>query len=427
MPLSAPVKALALVVFIAAIAGATYAVQSTLGNSVEAQLLTVSASRDVVNATPGHNATYLLTVSNRDATSRDVVVEATGFATGRSDPTTVRGGSNATLFLTVSVPADVEPGDHDVDVRLLTDGRVVRERDALLTVRVLEPAPGFQQGDVAQVVYTGRLTATGRVFNTNDRMLVGLNVPKTETYRFSEGILSVVTTPRPNVVPGVYEGLLGMQPGESRTVTFGPEDGYGNATEEEVFARDDILPRVLRVENAVQSVPRTAFDAYVEETRQGNASDFTVGSIFLLDQNRALWPYRIVGMSNESVDYQLGAEPGDAFTIYPFWPNSSVVESINESTVVFRTTPTTAIDEAITFRTFWPEMSSVRSVNETSIVVRHSPPLGFSYAHVGQSGQPRQASIKEVSEERIVLAIPSQNPLAGRDLTFDLMLVSIDR
>jgi len=427
VPLSTPVKALALVVFLAAIAGATYAVQTTLGNSVETQLLSVVATRDAVNATPGHNVTYLVTVANRDAVSRDVVVEAHGVASGASPLTTVRGGSNATVFLTVSVPSGLGPGDHDVDVRVVSEGRVFREREGLLSLRVLPAAPGFAIGDVARASFTGRLAATGRVFNTNDRDLVGLNVPKTDSYAFSDRVLTVTTSPRPTVVQGVYEGMLGMQPGETRTFTFPPEMGYGAATDEEVFARDDILPRELTLDNVVQEVPRDAFDAYVEETGQGAASNFTPGKTFLLEQNRALWPYRIVNMTNESVQYQLGANVGDAFTVYPFWENASVVSTINDTTVVFRTTPTTPIGDPFTFRVFWPEMSSVASVNETSIAVRHSPPLGYSYAHVGASGTPRQASIKEVSEQRIVLAIPSQNPLAGKDLTFDVTLLSLDR
>jgi len=218
-----------------------------------------------------------------------------------------------------------------------------------------------------------------------------------------------------------------MQAGEHRTITFGPEKGYGPATEEQIEPRDEVIPRDITLENEVQRVARETFDTYVVESGQGRPQDFAVGDIFTLNQNGNDWPYRIVSMSAQAVEYQLAAEVGQRYSIYPFWANGSIVEDVNETHITFRTTPTTQVGQAFTMRAAWPQMTALREVNETHAVVRHSPPVGYSYTIVTQMGQPREASVKEVTETRIVVALPSPNPLAGRDLTFDVILVSLQK
>ena len=427
MALSAPVKAVALVVFLAAIAGATYGVSSFVGDTVESQLYSVTPTRALSNATPGNEVSYVVTVSNRGTASTDVVVEVAGAATGRSAVTTIRGNSTVGVFVTVSVPEGLAPGEHALDVRLLEGERVIRTRAGLLTLRVMPEAPGLEPGDSAEVIYVGRLTATGRVFNTNDPVLLEVPFPKTDTYRFSQGLLPFQTAPRPNVVSGLYEGMLGMQPGEHRSVSFGPEKGYGNATDEQPEPREERLQREITLVNDAQRVARATFDEYILETRQGQPSDFEAGDTFILNQQGNDWPYQIVSITPQVVEYRLAAVVGESYTVYPFWPNASVVTSINETQVSFRTTPTTQPGQAFTMRAYWPQMSTVREVTEDEIIVRHSPPVGYSYTSITQLGQPREATIKEVSEERIVVAYPSPNPLAGRDLTFDVILVSLTK
>ncbi|HUR70100.1 MAG TPA: FKBP-type peptidyl-prolyl cis-trans isomerase [Candidatus Thermoplasmatota archaeon] len=427
MALSTPVKALAFVLFLAAIAGATYAVTGVLGDTVESHLLSVSAPRASVNATGGHNVTYLVTVANRDTAARDVRLKVDGLASGESDIATVRGSSNATLFVTVSIPEDAPVGDHALDVSVVSGAAAPRRHAGLLTLHILPAAPGFGPGDETDILYTGRLSATGRVFNTNDRGLVGLAVPKTDTYRFSDGFLHVVTVPRLSIVPGLAEGMRGMQPGESRTVSFPPEQGYGPATEDQQFNRDDVLQRNITVVNDEQSVARETFDAYLNESGQGDPATFKVGDTFKLDQDGSLWPYRVTNLSSEVVTYKLAAKVGESYTIYPFWPNSSVLTAIDEAHVSFRTTPTTPVGEKFTFKQFWPAMSSLKEVNDTAIVVRNDPPVGFTFSQVGAGGAPREATVKSVNETRIVAALPAQNPLAGKDLTFDVTMVTLSK
>lgn len=428
MALSAPVKAAALLLFIAAIAGATYGVEKVVGSTVESQLVSVSAARAELNATAGHTVTYLVSVTNRDVAARDVSVRVSGAGLeGESEITTVRGNTTVGVFVPVTIPESVPEGEHALDVSVVSGERVVREREGALTLRVLGAGPGFEQGDAVDATYMGRLSATGRVFNTNDPAIVGVAFPKTDSYRFSQGLLRVQTVPRPTIVQGLYEGMLGMQAGETRTISFGPEKGYGPASEEETFPRDEPLAREITLTNDAQQVPRATFDAYINESGQGDPSAFQAGDVFLLNQNGNDWPYRVVDLSATVVQYKLAAEVGQAYTIYPFWPNASVVAAIDDDNVTFRTTPTTEPGAVFTMKAFWPEMSTITSANETHIVVRHSPPVGFTYTSVSQLGQPREATVKSVDETQIVVAMPSTNPLAGKDLTFDVTVLSITK
>lgn len=427
MALSAPVKALALLLFLGGIAGATYGVSTYVGDTVESQLVTVSAAHLERNATPGHDVTYVISVTNRDVASRDVSIAIGGYATGRSEITTVRGNSTVGLFVTVHVSENALPGEQHLDVSVVSNGRTMREREGMLTLRILSPAPGIAIGDTAEGLYVGRLTATGRVFNTNDPDLVGVPFAKTDTYRFSQGLLPIQTAPRPNVVLGLVEGILGMQAGESRTVSFGPEKAYGPATEEQGEPRDEFILRELTLVNDAQQVPRATFDTYVAESGQGSPQSFTNGSIFTLDQNGNDWPYRVTNMSPEIVEYKLAVEAGDGYTIYPFWANASIVTSANDTHVSFRTDPTSAIGETFTMKAHWPEMTALKGVNATAIVVTHTPPVGYTYTTLSQLGQPREATVKSVNETAILVAYPSQNPLAGKDLTFDVTLASITK
>lgn len=425
MVLSAPVKALALVVFLAAIASATYAVREVVGDTVEAQLISVFSPRALLNATPGHDVTYAIVVANRDSATRDAVVALDGIARGESVVTTVRGGSNATVFVTVSVPEDASVGDHGLDASVRVGERVVRERDALVTLRVFPPGVGFGPTSSAQATYTGRLSATGRVFNTNDAALIGHAFPKTDSYRFSQGALTIASLPRPNVVQGIYEGVQGMQVGESRTLGFPPERGYGPATEEDSYPRDDTLLRNLTLRNDAQRVSRQEFDDFANGSEQLRPGAYQEGDLFTLEQNGDDWPYRIERITNASVEYKLVAKVGDELTIYPFWRDGSVVTAINDTHVSFRTTPKTAPGDKITVKQFWPLMSELKEHNETHVVIRNTPPQGYTFTAVSAFGQPREATVREVNEERILVALPSSNPLAGKDLTFDVTIQSL--
>ena len=428
MNLSAPVKVLAFVVFLAALAGATYGVQQYMGTSVEDHPVGVQAARSLLNATPGHTVTYAVTLHNRVDAARDLVAVAAGEGIeARASAVSLPAHGNATVFLSVEVPQGLAPGDHRLALRVEdANGTRLRERPDALTLRILAggPAP-FAQGDVGQVVYTGRLAESGRVFNTNDPLLQHLGFPKTETYQFSRGgALPVETLPQPSVVPGFYENVLGMLPGESRTFTFGPEKGYGaNATEERV-PRVETLKRRETLDLPTASLSHGDFAEYLRTTNQGVPADFEVGDVVVNQRGTETLRYAIVNKTDEGVDLRLKVEVGERYTIYDFWRNGSLVEAVTETAATFYTTPTTEENATFTFLTHWPEMSRVARLTDDEIVVRHDPSAGLKYSQPTQFQGPRQYEVVSLTDDEVVVSSPNPNPLAGRSLTFDVLMLS---
>ncbi|WP_298269782.1 peptidylprolyl isomerase [Geobacter sp.] len=74
-----------------------------------------------------------------------------------------------------------------------------------------------KQGDTVKVHYTGRLT-TGEMFDSSE--------PGGEPMEFTIG--------QGEVIPGFEAAVIGMSPGESRTVTIPVDQAYGERMEEMV-------------------------------------------------------------------------------------------------------------------------------------------------------------------------------------------------
>ncbi|OHB28747.1 MAG: peptidylprolyl isomerase [Desulfuromonadaceae bacterium GWC2_58_13] len=81
-----------------------------------------------------------------------------------------------------------------------------------------------KKGDSVKVFYTGRLE-DGIVFDSSEGQ---------EPLEFTIG--------RKEVIPGFDQAMIGMQPGESKTVTLSAEDAYGSHRQEMVaeVARKDV-------------------------------------------------------------------------------------------------------------------------------------------------------------------------------------------
>lgn len=432
LSVSTPVKALAFLVFAASLAGATWGVQAFIGDDVVLQAVSARTPSPLLNTTAGHTVSFPVTLGNLGVQELRMTARLVGDGVeGAPVSGLVAANGNATLFVPVTVAATTQPGDVALRLEVAdAQGKLLRQRDAFATLRVMPAGivPGFAEGDTARVVYTGRTADAGLVFNTNDKALVGQPFAQTDFYQPSPNVLVVTTKPRPSVVEGFYEGMLGMQPGESRTITFPPEKGYGPAVVEETQPRDETLERIFELELKVEQVGRTTFDDYVEGSGQGAGADFEVGDVFTFTQGPNRWPYRIVNLSATAVDYQLDVAPGAIFTLYPFWENASVVESVTDTHVNFRTTPTTDVGETYTMRPYWPNMTSVVALNETAIVVRHDPPEGLKYSVAQGLGQPaRDYTVVRIEDDGIIVSTPSTNPLAGKTLAFDVRLVELTK
>lgn len=421
------VKGAALLVFVAAVAGATYGVQQVLGGGHEYAAVQPEAAHATLNTTAGQNVTFAVTLRNlgSDAVTGTARVVGQGVDV-RSPQFDLAAGESRTAFITLAAPAEV--GEHSLDLRVESaDGVQLRSRSGYLTLRVLPPSVGVTPGDEVLVVYTGRFADSGRVFNSNDQALLDKPFPRSAEYRAGQGPLTVKTSP-PSVVPGFYEGILGMQAGESRTFTFPEEKGYGPAAITQEVPRDEVLQRQFNLSIRTETVGIETFDDYVERTDQGAGADFAVGDIFRFEQGPNRWPYLIVGKDAEAVQYRLAVQVNESYTLYPFWEGASLVVAVNETMAQFYTTPTTEANATFTMKSFWPNMASVKSMNESTIVARHSPPEGFKFTQPATEFEPaREATVTLVTDEAITVTVPSSDPLAGHPLTFDVTVLEIRR
>lgn len=426
-------KGAALVVFLGVLGGATYGVQTFLGEDALAPLLVqVEPARPALNATAGHAVTFPLVLHNRGEVALRAVAQATGDGVQASAPEViVPAAGNATVFLTVQVPADAAPGERTLAVTLAdpATGATLRERPGLLTLRVLSAATGFGEGDVANVRYTGRLASTGKVFDSNDPFVIFLNLPRADSFQPHGSDPLPVDHDDPRVIEGFFEGLQGMQPGESRAVTFPPEKGYGPATTPTEVERDEPLERIYGLDLAEEAVDRAVFNDYVNRTGQGDPATFEAGDVFRFEQGPNKWPYLITAIDAREVKYVLDVKVGEGYTLYPFWEGASKVIDVNETTALFETTPTTDVGEAFTMRAYWPDMSAVSDITADTIVVRHSPPVSFKFQQPASqfAPTPREAVIQEVRDDVIIVGVKSDHPLAGEALTFDVELLSLTR
>ena len=429
MNLSAPVKVLALLVFLAALAGATYGVQQVLGDGVEGQLVGAQAARTTLSATPGHTVSFPLVLSNRDTDVRGLVAVVSGEGIeGRAPMQRIPAAGNGTVFVPVRVPDGLAPGDHPLSVRLVDEsGKTLRERPDVLTLRVLAPGgPVLAAGEVGQVVYTGRLAESGRVFASNDVALRGSPLLRTETFQPGSAPINVSTLGSPALPRGAVEALVGMAEGETRTLTLEPDQAFGNATIEERVNRTVVLERREELPLPTASLSTAEFAAYLNETGQGVPADFEVGDVVLNVQETETLRYRVVESTAQGVKLRLSVEVGERYTVYDFWPNGSEVQEVTETSAVFYTTPTQ--EEKLTYYDYWPELTRVAALNETSVTLSHDPKEGLKFSQAaGQFQQVRQYTVASVGEKEIVMVTPSNNPLAGQRLTYDLTLVGIRR
>lgn len=103
--------------------------------------------------------------------------------------------------------------------------------------------PEVKQGDTVRIHYTGKLD-DGTVFDSsNGRDPLEFTVGKEE------------------VIPGFEKAVMGMQPGETRSTTIVPDEGYGDFQEDMVFEVDrDRLPGDMEPEIGTELRVRTPDD-----------------------------------------------------------------------------------------------------------------------------------------------------------------------
>ena len=103
-----------------------------------------------------------------------------------------------------------------------------------------------KKGDTVRIHYTGKLD-DGTVFDSSEGR---------EPLEFTLGA--------EEVIPGFENAVLGMNPGETRTTTIKPEDGYGEFQDDMVFQVDrDRLPSDMAPEIGAELRVRTPDDSMI--------------------------------------------------------------------------------------------------------------------------------------------------------------------
>jgi FKBP-type peptidyl-prolyl cis-trans isomerase 2 len=425
---SALLKALAFVLFLGALVGASWGVSAVLGDKTGQKVLAIAPLHPTLNATAGHNVTFPIRIDNRGGGDPAVRASLEAFGgTFRSPLVNAPAGGNRTVFVTLLVPEGTAPGAYPLNVSLLDEqGAVLRTRPDALTLGVLPPGAGFSNGQHANLTYTFRLADTGSVYESNDRALAGASFQKDAS--FAGVSAAPYVAPRSDTFLGLYEGLLGAQPGESRTITFGPDRGAGNATQETAE------PRVLTLErNQTLPLPGTTlaeaqFQQFLEGSNQGNASDYKAGDVIHTQSpNGDPVPYRILAINQTEVRLVRDVHVNETYTLFPYFPSASRVVATNDSSVTFYTTPDVHVGDNLTVNDYWPQMSQVVSLNDTTIVIQHNPRVGLQFPK--QTQDPTQPTItftvKALTDEQVVESTPNPDPLGGRPLTVDFTVLSI--
>lgn len=378
---------------------------------------------------PGGEAAVGVAVRNSgeiDETVRLLVSPAGGLEAGDAATVSV-GARNATGgFVLVRAPADAAPGTFTLNVIAETVTEPVRRTSTTIEVTVLGDAPAVAAGMGAVVKYVGRL-AEGPLFDTNVQAYDALAFPRTSYYRSTTQNATIFTDPDANLITGFRDGVVGMREGETRTLVLAPEDAYGPAelttdvARRTTVDREDVLPR--REVNQ----PFAEFETLV--AGQGKPADaYRVNDTFTTQIDGNTLRFRILEVANGTVRYVLDLEMGARVTIpsKSWWPDASEVVAMNETSIVFRTTPGTAIGEPFTFFDYWPDASAVVDVGEDTITIEHSPAVGFEYERATRQGQaPTPYRVVAVEGDHIEVAYPSAHPLAGKTVVFDVTILEV--
>lgn len=128
-------------------------------------------------------------------------------------------------------------------------------------------------GDAVEIEYTGRL-ADGTVFDTT-REAVADETGLAAAQPDREYSPLVVDVGEGRVLEGLEEALVGMETGQSETITVPPEKGYGEWTDERVQTYEtDQLRELLGGE-----LPEVGAYLEAEDGTRGEITDIDDGSV----------------------------------------------------------------------------------------------------------------------------------------------------
>ncbi|MFC7008423.1 FKBP-type peptidyl-prolyl cis-trans isomerase [Halalkalicoccus salilacus] len=97
---------------------------------------------------------------------------------------------------------------------------------------------GIEPGDQATIEYTGRLTdEDGTVFDTSrEEVAEEAGLAEAQPEREYEPL--TVEPGAGQLIEGFDEGLIGLEEGDTETITVPPEKGYGEKSDDRIMERD---------------------------------------------------------------------------------------------------------------------------------------------------------------------------------------------
>ncbi len=262
-----------------------------------------------------------------------------------------------------------------------------------------------KKGDTISINYTGRLE-DGTVFDTSIESVAkeyDIFKPDFAPLQFKVG--------EPGVIEGLSEGVIGMKVGETKTFPIKPEKAYG-LPKPEMISAYDIIENVSAKEN---SFPRV-FNISLEEFEgtygyNHNKSDTVVIKGTNINMT----------VQNISDSVSLYYDLKEGFQIYSqMAPWNMTVVKIDAKNVTIK--PSVKKNDVVRFqldqfqKTPWN--STVIGVTENNITLRHNAiPETKIQSMYG-------SMIVRFNETK--LTIDQNHELAGKTLTFNVTLVSID-
>lgn len=418
-------RAAAFLAFVALLAGSVWAAYAFL--AVEGAEVRPLDDAYTVGAGRAFTVPYtLLNSGSNDADLRLVVTDALGATFRASDAAHALGSFEENAgWLTLEVPANAAPGDHLLEIAAV-DADGARLGAATVTVRVLAAEGGVAAGERVGVWYVGRFE-DGRIFRTNVQAIAEGPWPKAPGFRADPAWTPFVVAagPATDTVPGLGVAVVGLHPGETRTVVVPPEDGYGPEWFNQTVPRDVELRREAVVPLPVRTIQRATWERHITTTGQGDPGSYAANDTFEIYDELNTYLARLVSLTPQSVAYRFELNLGEKYTFFGFWPNASEVVALNETTAVLRTTPNTEPDERFTYFRPWPNMTYVKSIDDETIVIRSDVPEGFVYDVPGAEGQPdTRLRVARLTDTEIVVETRNPEDLAGRTLVFDVTLAS---
>jgi peptidylprolyl isomerase len=282
----------------------------------------------------------------------------------------------------------------------------------ILIITSMDGSAVVEIGDTVQVDYTGKLP-DGTVFDTSDP-----EVAKSAGL-YQEGRpyqpLPVVMGAQ-SVIKGFEDGLLGMEEGESKTLTIAPEDGYGPTDPTKI----DVVPQL-------DDIPATQTFEFEREINvsavQFNmtfGTDYEVGDIVPIPDS----PINITILEiGETVKFSYNMEVGDRLEGGETMWVDEIIE-VNSTHIVMR--HDVEVGDIIQFPDK-PWNSTVLEVTESNITLQHNPILDTTAYMPKQTMYGLQKVPVQVHFDETDIIEDSNHFLAGKTLTFEVEVIAIEK